>query len=197
MKKILDEKIKEIVSEYGTAEKASIHFLTETLRKCPFERMYILPGKLYAFRYFQQTKKKAYDTFPFIMALGPDKTNAKMFYGIDMHHIPYDMRLQIFGFIYEKFEREIRKNIEKYTELKDSPKQDCIKEISTQLISESPFNIDISPSIHRYNMKYVSDCRVINYKMLPFMLLSDDDYFANGSIRQAQEEFMEKCGNRK
>ena len=103
------------------------------------------------------------------------------------------MRLQIFEYIYDVFSYEIDKNIEKYNELKDSDKQDAIKEINTDLISKSPFNVDISPSIHRYDMKYVADCRLLNYSLLPYMLLSEDDYFVNGSIRQAQEEFIKKC----
>lgn len=193
MKTSLKDKIDELVDKYDTIKKASFHFFTKIIPDCPFERKDIKPGKLYVFKYFPEKKKNIYDSYPFIMALGPDKTKRNLFYGIDMHHMPYEMRLQIFEYIYDVFSYEIDKNIEKYNELKDSGKQDAIKEINTDLISKSPFNVDISPSIHRYDMKYVADCRLLNYSLLPYMLLSEDDYFVNGSIRQAQEEFIKKC----
>ena len=193
MRTTLKDKIDELAKKHDTIKKASLYFFTDIMQKCPAERQNIKPGKLYVFKYFPEKSKNMYDSYPFIMALGPDKVRKNMFYGIDMHHIPYKIRLQIFEYIYDIFSYEIEKNIEKYNNLEDSDKQDSIKEINTTLITKSPFNIDISPSIHRYDMKYVSDCRLVNYKLLPYMLLSEDDYFVNGSIRQAQEEFMEKC----
>lgn len=193
MDTFLNDKINELVLLHNGAKNASNYFFTDIIQRCPVETRDILPGKLYIFKYFPKGGKKIYDAYPFIMALGPDKIRRNMFYGIDAHHIPYKIRIQIFGYIRGIFADEIEKNITEFPEPEDAPKQKGIKEINTDLITKSPFDIDISPSIHKYDMKYVSDCRCVNYKLLPYILLSDDDYFMNGSIRQAQEEFMEKC----
>lgn len=191
MAKIYDihEKIKETL--LGT-KKPNIVFDTEILKNCPDETKFLYPGKLYVFDYIRlEPPKKLYDQRPFVMSLGPKKDNNKFFYAINMHHIPYKIRLQIFEFLYDKFYNIIEKEILNNPNPKDAEKQKYIEYINTDLISNSPFNVNIKPCIKKYDIKLIRKCKLVNYNLIHYMLQSDDNYFENGSIQDAQKEFTE------
>jgi len=193
----IDDKIKETLQQYSTMSKASVAFY-EILKNCPIITQDIKPGKLYVFNYFlPPTSKKLVDTRPYIMSLGQDKEKPHLFYGIDMHHIPYKMRIQIFKFIYDMFAFDIEQEIADWPEVGDSVKQKSLSKMNTDIITKSPFNVNISPCIKRYNLKFVTQCYCVNYNLIHYMLLSDDNYFANGDIKKAQETFLKHVFEKK
>lgn len=186
----IEDKIKEVLYQYTTTAKTSLAF-SDILKDCPFVRQDIRPGKLYVFDYFPPSvKKKMIDTRPYVMSLGPDREKPNLFYGIDMHHIPYKMRVQIFEFIYNMFRFDIEKEIENWPGVKDSLKQKPLSKMNTDIITKSPFNVNISPCIKRYDIDYVSNCYAVNYNLIHYMLLSEENYFLTGSIKEAQAEFL-------
>lgn len=193
----IENKIKETLHQHATAAKASLVF-ADILKDCPFVRQDIKAGKLYVFDYFPPSiKKKMIDTKPYLMSLGPDKEKPNLFYGIDMHHIPYKMRVQIFKFIYDMFMLDIEDETKKWPDAKDSLKQKSLSKLNTDIITKSPFNVNISPCIKRYNIEFVSNCYCVNYNLVHYMLLSEENYFVNGSIKEAQEEFLEHIFDKK
>jgi len=193
----IGDKIKEVLYQCTTAAKVSLAF-SDILKECPLVMQDIRPGKLYVFNYFPPSaKKKMIDTRPYIMSLGPDKEKSNLFYGIDMHHIPYKMRAQIFEFIYKMFSFDIEKEITDWPAVADSTKQKPLFKMNTDIITKSPFNVNISPCIKRYNLEFVTQCCCVNYNLIHYMLLSDDNYFMNGTIKNAQEEFIRHVFDKK
>lgn len=184
--------------EYSKKEMRdpSLFFESDILKSCPIEQKFLFPGKLYVFNYFPKFKNKetkpVFDAKPYIMSLGPNKDDNTHFYGINMHIIPYNIRLQIFEFIYKTFSFDIDKEIKKYPNVSDSVKQNYLKQMNTDLISEPVFNVDLRPCIHRYNLKYIKNCKIINYNLLHYMLQSESNYFQNGSIADVQKLFMKR-----
>ena len=195
----IEGKIKETLQQHTTSAKVSIVF-NDLIKQSPFvfTQQDIRPGKLYVFDYFPPSaKKKMIDTRPYLMSLGPDKEKPNLFYGIDMHHIPYNMRVQIFEFIYNMFRFDIEQEITDWPDVKDSLKQKSLSKMNTDIITKSPFNVNISPCIKRYDIKFVSNCYCINYNLIQYMLLSEENYFLTGSIKKAQEEFLEHVFEKK
>ena len=74
----------------------------------------------------------------------------------------------------------------------DSIKQPFLIEITTDLVKKSPFNVNISSCMHAYYIDKIADCRCVNWNMIHYMLLSDEDMFSNGTIKDAQEMFIEE-----
>lgn len=188
MKQVYDieAKIKESLKQF--TDPAG-HFETDILPECPYERRFLFPGKLYVFKYKPAKEpKKPYDAKPYIMSLGPDKEKPGYFYGMDMHHMPYRVRVQFFVYVYKMFEPEIQREIAERPDVSDVQKQKYITAVTSENIVNVPFNL--KPSIHRYNIMYMSECRTVNYNLVHLMLQDDVNRFKNGTIAEAQEEFM-------
>ncbi len=186
IKKAIDDSIKENKGINGVNAE-----FAEKLETLPIENRMLYPGKLYVMDYFTESKK-LYDTKPYIMSLGPAKDVKGKFYGIDMHWIPYKIRLQIFGYIYDISKAQIQKAIAEFPDEMDSIKQPFLIEITTDLVKKSPFNVNISSCMHAYYIDKIADCRCVNWNMIHYMLLSDEDTFSNGTIKDAQEMFIEE-----
>ena len=45
--------------------------------------------------------------------------------------------------------------------------------------------------MHTYSLQYISDCRCVNWNKIHYMLISEDDWFTNGTIKEAQAKFIE------
>lgn len=192
------EKIKESAKLY---RDPGMYFESEILKDCPNELHALYPGKLYVFRYHPKYKDKnakpLYDSKPYIMSLGPKKDDPYRFFGINMHIIPYNIRVQILESIYNNFGNVIDKEIEKFPSPSEATKQAYINQISTDTIKNASFDADISQCIHAYSIKYIQDCKLVNYNLIHFMLLSETNYFVNGSIFDAQEKFLTHMQNQK
>ena len=166
------------------------------IKTLPVENRMLYPGKLYVMDYITDSKA-LYDTKPYIMSLGQAKEDKKKFYGIDMHWIPFKIRLQIFGYIYDISKNKIQKGIAEFPNEMDTPKQPFLIEITTDLIDKSPFNVNLSACMHAYYLDKIADCRCVNWNLIHYMLMSDDDTFANGTIKDAQEMFIKEMTKKK
>lgn len=163
------------------------YFNNYILNDCPFERQYLFPGKFYIFKYKPQTKN-IYDSKPYIMSLGFEQNHPNLIYGINMHHMPYKIRVQFFDYVYNFFRSILEKEIYNYPNPGDAVFQKYITEITADNMLNVPFNI--KPSINKYDMQYMSNCRLINYNLLHYIIQSDEDYFVNGTISDAQKKFL-------
>lgn len=165
-----------------------VKFETDILDKCPIESNCLYPGKLYIFNYHLGKTKKLYDSRPYIMSLGYSDNDPTMFFGIGMHNIPYSMRVQIFAYIYNNFKSIINREILNFSEPETAQRQKYIIEMTSENVLRFP--VMLKPAIKKYNIKFISSCKVINYNLIHYMLQSDENFFVNGSIADAQKQFL-------
>lgn len=183
------------LKEYGSEKLIQSEFFNK-LQYMPQNTKWLLPGKLYAFRY--KTERNAlYDSFPYIMSMGQSKKNPMIFYGIDMRVIPLQIRLQVFGYIYDIFSRRIMVEIGNFPDIGDADKQNFIKEITTDTAEAISKKINIMEAVKKYDISKVSDCRIVNYNLIHEMVYCDEDYFENGSIADAQKKFTENINKKR
>lgn len=175
------------LKEYGSEQKIRTEFF-DKLQFMPQNKSWLLPGKLYAFRY-KTNRNRMYDTFPYIMSMGQSKKNPTHFYGIDMRVMPIQIRLQVFDYIYSVFAARIMKEIADFPDMVDSDKQNFIKEITTDTADAISRKVNITEAVKRYDIQKISDCRCVNYNLIHEMIYCDEDYFENGSIAEAQKKF--------
>jgi len=185
----IDTSVEQLQRGRGGVKRANYDFL-ENLKTMPVEKSILYPAKLYVFDY-NSDSEKMYDTKPFIMSLGQSKKQKDKFFGIDMHWIPFPIRLQIFRYIYDIFADTIQGGIGKFPNDEDSLEQPFIIELGTEFIKKSPFNMNITSCMHAYSLQYISDCRCVNWNKIHYMLISEDDWFTNGTIKDAQAKFIE------
>ena len=180
-------RVRDVLKDYGSEKRIQTEFY-DKIQYMPINKTWLLPGKLYAFRYATD-RKDLYDTFPYIMSMGQSKKNPKHFYGIDMRVLPLNIRIQVFGYIYDLYSRRIEKEIADYPDIDSADKQNFIKEITTDTAEQISRKVNIMESVKRYDITKISDCRCVNYNLIHEMIYCDEDYFENGSIADAQERF--------
>lgn len=185
----IDASLEQLQRGRGGVKRANLDFL-ESVETMPVEKSILYPAKLYVFDYHSDSNAM-YDTKPFIMSLGQSKKQKDKFFGIDMHWIPFSIRLQIFRYIYDIFASKIQDGIGKFPNDDDSLEQPFIIELGTEFIKKSPFNMNITSCMHTYSLQYISECRCVNWNKIHYMLISEDDWFTNGTIKEAQAKFIE------
>lgn len=188
MSKIYDiqEKIKESLN---MVRNPAAYFENTILKKCPDEMACLFPGKLYVFDYHMKDTKKLYDTHAYVMSLGPDKEIRTTFYAINMHYMPYAIRLQFFTYVYKQMSGIIDKEIENHVGIEDAKNQNFILAINSENMLKIPFVL--KPAINKYKIENISNCKLVNYNLIHYMLQSDENFFKNGTIHDAQAKYME------
>lgn len=184
-----DFETKNALKEYG-GEQAIQTAFADKLQYMAEGRGWLMPGKLYAFRY-KTDRNTLYDTFPYIMSMGQSKKKPTIFYGIDMRYIPLPIRLQVFGYIYALFSRRIMSEIADFPDMGDGDKQNFIQEVTTDTAAAISKKINITEAVKKYDISKIMDCRCVNYNLIHEMVYCDEDYFENGSIADAQKKFTE------
>lgn len=182
----IQEKIKESLN---ITRNPALYFENNILKECPDETVCLFPGKLYVFDYHMKDTKKLYDTHPYVMSLGPDKEIRTTFYAINMHHMPYSIRLQFFTYVYKQMSSMIDKEIENNVGIEDAKNQNFILAINSENMLKIPFVL--KPAINKYKIENISDCKLVNYNLIHYMLQSDENFFKNGTIQDAQAKYME------
>lgn len=176
------------VAKYGTEKKAYENFI-QNLSSHTFANWGMYPGKPYVFQYFEKTKK-LYDTNPHIISLGPTKANNEVYYGINLHYIPIQMRLQIVELVYNAFGNTVYGEIEKHPLPQDAKKQTQIGQCVMGNMKNLANRFNIMTAIHKYDIGLVKNCVELNYNEIHLMCLSNENTFNNGTIVDAQKEFL-------
>lgn len=176
-----------LLEEHGSIKGVQNYFIKEA-DEFPVEKKMLYPGKLYVFNYMTD-KKQLFDTFPFIISLGPSKKSAEKFYGLDLRYIPFNMRVDVMANIYNQFESVIDKEIEQYYDSSSSLLQQYIPELSTDNINQIA-GLDLKTAVHSYDIHKISNLRCVNYRMAFAMCYCDENWFENGSIKDAQQKFL-------
>jgi len=138
-------------------------------------------GRMYSFRYF--TKDETfYDTYPIVIGLGGGINSNQL--GINLHYIPYDIRI---SFVYDIiksfssiFESQLKfaGNLKRQTFIKDFT-YDTIKKIFGK-------KYNLTYVVRQYKMSRMKNPRVLGYENWYIGAVNDDNFFFGGDINQAQ-----------
>jgi hypothetical protein len=141
-------------------------------------------GKMYCFKYFSPYEK-FYDRFPIVLGLGSAENDNQI--GINLHYIPYEIRLE--------FIRKILKAYENFFDLQ----RNLIGKIHLQK-ENSFFNYDaikgylqgynFSYAIKQYKLERMIEPKDIGYENWYIGVVHDENYFFGGNITQAQDAFF-------
>lgn len=158
----------------------------------PVNKGILLPGRLYVFDYKKSTQK-LYDKRPYILCFGQcDPKDQTVVYGLAWHYVPQKIRWQLGEYVYDLFSSKIEEQMNKYPNPEDSDKQDYIKECIKDVIVPALKKINLTGAIHKYDMRNMVDCYILNYNMLHWVLCDESNTFENGTIADAQKLFLMK-----
>lgn len=187
--------VKALLKDYGSPSAAE-SAMEDMLEGCPYETSVLLPGKLYVFKYAEKTDKLC-DTNPIVFSLGPKEKDSEVYYGLDLHYIPFAIRLQVVSYIYNSFSNIIDAEIGRFPDVLDAPRQNYIRECVISNMKNLARNVSLMPAIHKYRVDCIQNCKLVNYNKVHWLVMSDSDRFKNGSIADAQKMFIEKFGKPK
>lgn len=141
-------------------------------------------GKMYTFRYFTDDEK-FYDTSPIVLSLG--MTNAYNQLGINLHYIPYTIRIKFINEILTSFSGVI----DTWYKFIDKPnKQQYIKEFTYDLLESSlGRKYNIKYAIRQYRMDRMRNPKLIGYADWYIGVVNDDNFFFGGDINEAQAHY--------
>lgn len=83
----------------------------------------------------------------------------------------------------------IDKEIENCAGTGDAKNQNFILAINSENMLKIPFVL--KPAINKYKIGNISGCKLVNYNLIHYMLQSDENFFKNGTIQDAQAKYME------
>lgn len=165
------------------------NFFEQELKNYPNENQVLYNGKLYVFEYREDTKK-LYDTNPYVISLGPTKTVPSVFYCLNLHYIPYKIRLQVVSLVYNAYSTAIDTEIKKHPAVSEGCLQDYLPSLTQGSIKNLARKTNIMGAVHKYGIENIKNCKCVNYNKVHFMVCSEKNKFANGSIADAQELFL-------
>ena len=161
----------------------------DSLKLYPNETRYLYNGKLYVFDYTEDTQK-LYDTNPYVISLGPTKSDDTTYYCLNLHYIPYKIRLQIVSLIYNAYSATIDKEIEKHPSVEEGLLQNHLTSLTQGSIKNLARKTNLMGAVHKYKMDGIRNCKCVNYNKVHLMVCSEKNKFANGSIMDAQDMFL-------
>lgn len=165
------------------------NFFEKELKNYPDENRILYNGKLYVFEYRENTGK-LYDTNPYVISLGPAKADPSVFYCLDLHFIPYKIRLQVVSLIYNAYSTTIDTEIEKHPSVEEGRLQNYLPSLTQGSIKNLARKTNIMGAVHKYVIENIKNCKCVNYNKVHYMVCSEKNRFENGTIADAQEFFM-------
>lgn len=162
----------------------------EILLEHPYEDRFLYRGKPYVFSYVDKTKE-LYDMNPYVISLGPTQGNEHIYYCLNLHYIPYKIRVSVVNYIYNSFSNTIDNEIGKFPYACDSKNQASVNECTISSIKNLARQFSLMQAIHKYDIRNIQNCRCINYNKIHYLVCSDLNTFANGTINDAQKLFFD------
>lgn len=141
-------------------------------------------GKMYCFKYFTQSEK-FYDQFPIVLGLGPTDTNNQL--GINLHYIPYNIRLTFIRNILENNKRFFNSQIDYYGNVK---RQDELSTFNYEFLKGYLKGYNLNYAVKQYRLDRMVEPRDIGYENWYIGVVNDENFFFGGNISQAQDLFF-------
>lgn len=153
----------------------------------------LYPGRFYVLNYRSSTKKR-YNARPVILSLGINKNNPDDFICLDLTVMPKKLRLQFVDMYFKLFYNDIMKIMDEHPYVEDADKQDYIKLCSYENLCKALPQFPVKLALKKYvikNTKKIYSLPFIGvYKVIGDYC--DQNFYQNGTISDAQKEFIEK-----
>jgi hypothetical protein len=162
---------------FGASKASSIALLTRGEEsKGPLDL-----GKMYAFRYFT-SQEFFYDTFPIVIGLGAINETNQL--GINLHYVPYRIRVSLINDITKSFSDFFESQIQ----LAGNPNVQRFNRNFTYDVVMKTLGkkYNLSYAIRQYRLDRMRKPRIIGYEDWYIGVVNDDNFFFGGTIREAQ-----------
>lgn len=141
-------------------------------------------GRMYSFSYFTPDEE-FYDTYPIVIGLGAVHGLNQL--GINLHYIPYDVRLPFIQDIIRSFDGIFESQLK----FAGNPaKQTFIRDFTYDAVKQSlGRKYNLKYAIRQYRMDRMKNPRLLGYEDWYLGVVNDDNFFFGGDINQAQALF--------
>lgn len=140
-------------------------------------------GKMYAFRYFTDDET-FYDTYPIVIGLG-QSINTTNQLGINLHYIPYEVRIPFINDIIRSFSNIIESQ---FKHAGDSNKQIPLRDFTYDAVKQSlGKKYNLKTAIRQYRISRMRNPLALGYESWYIGAVNNDNFFFGGNITQAQE----------
>ena len=153
----------------------------------------LYPGRFYILKYKSKTDK-LYNHRPVIVSLGLSEKDPNSYLCIDLCVMPLKVRLKFVETYFKWYKDQIWDNINKYPDVDQADKQSSIKNFNYDIICKAAESFFIKNAIKRYKVENVTAIYSLPFSKVYKVIgkYCDDDHFANGSIVDAQSQFLKK-----
>lgn len=153
----------------------------------------LLPGRFYVLEY-NAKEEKLFNRRPFILSLGNSVKDKDSYLGVDLCYMPRKIRKAFVSEFFKMFKTQISKNINEHFDVSEADKQEQIIGFDYSFVSLLNRNFGCSNAVKRYIIKGVSKVYAVPFVQIYKMLdgFSDENYFVNGTISDAQRNFVMK-----
>lgn len=153
----------------------------------------LYPGRFYILKYKSKTDK-LYNHRPVIVSLGLSEKDPNSYLCIDLCVMPLKVRLKFVETYFKWYKDQIWDNINRYPDVDQADKQSSIKNFNYDIICKAAESFFIKNAIKRYKVENVTAIYSLPFSKVYKVIgkYCDDDHFANGSIVDAQSQFLKK-----
>lgn len=139
-------------------------------------------GKMYYFRYFTPDET-FYDTNPIVLGLGKSLDDNQL--GINLHYIPYEVRIPFLTDVVRSFKSIISQQIKGS---KENPKlQSILKEFTYDNLKFSlAKKYNLKYAVRQYRLDRIRKPKVLGYEDWYIGAVNDQNNFFGGNINEAQ-----------
>lgn len=153
----------------------------------------LYPGRFYILKYKSKTDKR-YNSRPVIISLGLSEKDPNSYLCIDLCVMPLKVRLKFIATYFKWYMNQIWDNINRYPDVEQADKQTPIKDFNYNIICKAAESFYIKNAIKRYKVENVTSIYSLPFTKVYKVIgkYCDEDYFANGTIMEAQTHFLKQ-----
>jgi hypothetical protein len=153
----------------------------------------LYPGRFYILKYKSKTDK-IYNGRPVIISLGLSEKDPNSYLCIDLCVMPLKVRLNFVATYFKWYMNQIWDNINRYPDVESADKQSIIKNFNYNIICKAAESFYIKNAIKRYKVENVTAIYSLPFSKIYKVIgeYCDDNYFANGTIAEAQSHFLKQ-----
>lgn len=182
----------DIISRYFEYEKRGYKFdYKEDVLESKSRVLY--PGRFYVLHY-KANVEKLYNARPVIISIGISKKDPSSFLCIDLCVMPLKVREKFIEMYFKLYQNQIVDNMNKYYEPVDADKQTQIKGFDYETICKVCSMLPVKNAIKRYKIENTHKIFSVPFSGVYKLIgkFCDENNFVNGSVVDAQKEFMSK-----
>ena len=174
--------------DYFLKSKDKFDIKTDTKKS---ESAILYPGRFYILNYKSKTDKR-YNCRPVIISLGISEKDPNSYLCIDLCVMPLKIRLKFIETYFKWYMDQICDNMNRYPDVNFADKQTMIKKFNYSIICKAAESFYIKNAIKRYKIENVTAIYSLPFSKVYRVIgeYCDENYFLNGSVKDAQEYFV-------